>query len=335
MEKYGALKGLIAGTTSIVGLAGVSSSCFASLARAVDTSQAGLNQDKVQTSALFPPSSPSTVCANFASGKTDAFLVHDGEGIDPKALAEFATLGSITTPAGCLYAPQTAITHGTAFTATEFTKMANAGMKLIWSPHSNVSLYGATADLPTALGLGVSVAIAPDWSMGGSENLLEELRFATAWDQAHWKHMLSNKDLVTMATSRGAKALALDAKLGTLSVGRLADLAVFVGDRAHPYDAILAARPKNVRLVMVGGTVLYGDPTLVGAAPAQPGCETIDICGTPKFLCVATTSTANKLNQSFAQIKAALDQAMTDADAQTPGDGFQFAPLAPLVICAK
>ncbi|HEX4420871.1 MAG TPA: amidohydrolase family protein [Kofleriaceae bacterium] len=334
-EKWGELKGLIAGTTSIVGLAGISSTCFGSLARSVDTAQAGLGQDKVQTSALFPPSSPSTVCTNFASGKTDAFLVHVGEGTDAKALAEFAKLGSSTTPAGCLYAPQTAITHGTAFTSAEFTTMAQAGMKLIWSPHSNVSLYGQTADIPTALTAGVTVAIAPDWSMGGSPNLLDELRFAAAWDHAHWGDRLTAKDLVVMATVHGAQAVALDAKLGTLAAGQLADLAVFAGDRTRPYDAIVAARPERVRLVVVGGTVLYGDATLAAAAPVAPGCEAIDICGAAKFLCVATTSTANKFDQTYAQIKAALTQGMIDADAQTPGDGYTFAPLTPIVTCPK
>jgi 5-methylthioadenosine/S-adenosylhomocysteine deaminase len=332
-DKWGELKGLIAGTTSIVGLAGVSSSCFSSLARSVDTAQSSLGQDKVQTSALFPPSSPSTVCDNFASGKTDAFLVHVGEGTNAKALAELTKLGTITTPAGCLYAAQTAITHGTAFTATEFAMMAQAGIKLIWSPHSNVSLYGQTADIPAALAAGVTVAIAPDWSMGGSQNLLDELRFAAAWDHAHWNDRLTAKDLVVMATLHGAQALALDGKLGKLEVGHLADLAVFAGDRAHPYDAIVAARPRQVRLSVVNGVVLYGDSSLQAAGPALPGCETVDICGAAKFLCVATTSAANKLDQTYAQIKAALGQAMIDVDAQTPGDGYAFAPLTPIVTC--
>lgn len=332
-DKWGELKGLVAGTTSIVGLAGVSSSCFSSLARSVDTSQNGLGQDKVQTSALFPPSSPSTVCQNFASGKTDAYLVHVGEGTDAKALAEFAKLGSLTTPANCLYAPQTAITHGMAFTSAEFTTMAQAGMKLIWSPRSNVSLYGQTANIPAALDAGVTIAIAPDWSMGGSQNLLDELRFADGWDNQHWSDRLSAKDLVVMATLHAAQALALDGKLGKLEAGHLADLSVFTGDRAHPYDAILAARPRHVRLVVVDGVVLYGDTTLAAAAPARPGCETLDICGATKFLCVATTATANKLDQTYAQIKGALTQAMLDADAQTPGDGYTFAPLTPLATC--
>jgi 5-methylthioadenosine/S-adenosylhomocysteine deaminase len=332
VDKWGELKGLIAGTTSIVGLPGTTASCFSSLARSVDSAQNGLGQDKVQTSALFPPSSPSTVCQNFASGKTDAYLVHVGEGLDAKAVAEFAKLGTVTTPAGCLYAPQTAITHATSFTATEFAVMAQANMKLIWSPHSNVSLYGQTTDIPAALDAGVNIAIAPDWSMGGSQNMLEELRFADAWDNAHWNDRLSAKDLVVMGTLQGSRALALDAKLGKLEVGHLADLAVFAGDVTAPYDAIVAARPKNVRLVIVDGIPLYGDGALQAAGPAQPGCETIDICGASKFLCVATTATTSKLDQTYAQIHAALGQALTDADAVSP-DGYNFAPVAPLVRC--
>ena len=104
-------------------------------------------------------------------------------------------------------------------------------------------------------------------------------------------------------------------------------------DRGHPYDAILAARPQQVRLVVVDGVVSYGDTMLQAAGPAQPGCELIDICGTSKFACVATTATANKLDQTYAQIKGALGQAMLDADAQTPADGYTFAPLPPIVTC--
>ncbi|MGE5187364.1 MAG: amidohydrolase family protein [Acidobacteriota bacterium] len=333
VDKFGELKGLVAGTTSIVGLAGTTSACFSSLARSIDASENGLGQDKIQTSALFPPSSPSTVCQNFASGKTDAYLIHVGEGTDAAALGEYDQLGTITTPPGCLYAPQTAITHGTAFTATQFMAMAQAGMKLVWSPRSNVSLYGTTTDIPSALDAGLTIAIAPDWSMGGSQNLLDELRFADDWDNSHWSDRLNARDLVTMATSNAARVLALDGKLGSLQAGHLADVAVFAGDRTKPYDAIVAARPADVRLVMVGGNVLYGDLVLQAAGPVAPGCEPIDICGAQKFVCVATPATTDKLDQTYAQIVAALAQGLSDGDAQTPGDGYSFSPLTPLVKC--
>jgi hypothetical protein len=333
-DKWGELKGLVAGTTSIVGLAGTSAPCFASIARSIDTPHGGLVIDKVQTSALFPPSNPDGVTQNFALNKTDAFLVHAGEGINAKALAEYAKLGTLTTTPGGLYAPQTAITHGTAFTATEFAQMGQAGMKLIWSPRSNVSLYGQTTDIPAALAAGVIVAIAPDWSMGGSANLLDELRFAAGWDAAHWSGQLTARDLVIMATSHAAQALGLDHTLGRLEVGALADLAVFAGDPAHPYDAVLAARPREVRLVMVDGVVRYGDAALAAVGPATPACEALDVCGAPKFLCAATADAANKLDQTSTQIGDALGQALLAADALTPMDGFNFAPLTPLFKCA-
>ena len=84
---------------------------------------------------------------------------------------------------------------------------------------------------------------------------------------------------------------------------------------------------------MIGGVVLYGDAAFAAAGPAIPGCETIDICGTPKFLCAATANTASKLDETYAQIQSVLSQALIDADAQTTSDGYNFAPLTPLVTC--
>jgi cytosine/adenosine deaminase-related metal-dependent hydrolase len=333
MDKWGELKGLVSGTTSIVGLPGTSAACFGSLARSVDVAQNGLGQDKVQTSATFPPANPDGTCANFASGTTDAFLVHVGEGTDAKALAELTKLGTVTTTQSCLYAKQTTVTHGVAFGPAEFQLMANAGMRLTWSPHSNVSLYDATANIPAALAAGVEVALAPDWSMGGSQNMLEELRFAHDWDKGHFGGMLTTKDLLRMSTVTPAKVLGLSTFVGSLAPGMLADIAVFAGDRHAPYDAIVNARPTEVRLVMVGGVPLYGDAALVAAGPAAPGCEVIDLCKASKFVCVATTTTTSKLDQTLANIKTALETALADADAQTPADGFTFAPLAPLYNC--
>ena len=334
MDKWGELKGLVAGTTSIVGLPGTSSACFGSLARSIDVTQNGLGTDKIQTSAIFPPSKAAAdgVCANLASGATDAYLIHVGEGTGGVASTEFAKLGTASTTPGCLYAPQTAITHGTVFGVNEFKTMGEKGMKLIWSPRSNVSLYQATTNVPTALDQNVTVALAPDWSMGGSQNMLDELRFAKSWSDGNWNGRLTTKDLVTMSTANGAKALGLVAKIGRIKEGLVADLAVFRGNRAAPYDAIVAATPRDVRLVMVGGVVLYGDTALQPAA-ASPSCEALDVCGNAKFVCVALPQTTDKLDQTYAAIKASLEKALTDADAQTASDGWNFAPLAPLVKC--
>jgi 5-methylthioadenosine/S-adenosylhomocysteine deaminase len=207
-------------------------------------------------------------------------------------------------------------------------------MSLTWSPASNVALYGATANIPAALDAGVTVALAPDWSMGGSQNLLDEMRFADAWDNAHFSDRLKAKDLVLMTTTNAAAVVGLGDRLGQIKKGYIADLFVVSGDVALPYDAILAATPKEVKLVMIGGQVLYGDPALQSSLPAAtPACETIDVCGVSKFACVATSTASDKLDQTFAQIKSALEQALLDADQQTLADGYTFAPLAPLYKC--
>jgi cytosine/adenosine deaminase-related metal-dependent hydrolase len=337
MDKWGELKGVIAGTTSIVGLAGTTSACFSSLARTIDAAQNGLGQDKIQTSALFPPSRAAAdgVCANVSAGKTDAYLIHVGEGTDAQALAELARLGTVSTVASCLYAPQTAITHGTAFGPNEFAVMANAGMKLTWSPASNVALYGTTTNIPAAVRAGVKITLAPDWSMGGSQNLLDELRFADAWDNTHFGDVLDARELVRMATSNAAEALGLASLIGSLEAGKLADLFVATPSDVDPYRSIVAARPKDVRMTMAGGRILYGEPALSRAVAPSPACETLDVCGSPKLACVAEASPNAKLDQSVTQIKSALEAALVDVDRLTPGDGYSFAPLAPLVNCAK
>jgi 5-methylthioadenosine/S-adenosylhomocysteine deaminase len=339
--KYGELKGLVAGTTSMLGAATPSDrGCYASLVRTIDQSPNDLPDDKVQVATLFPNTAAADgVCANFADGDTDAWVVHIAEGVDGTALEEFAEVGTVTTVDGCLYSPKTTIIHGTALGNTELTTMAGLGMSLVWSPRSNVFLYGGgtdltqTTDVPLALTKGINVAMGPDWSLGGSQNMLDELRFANQVDDAEWGDILDAKALVEMATVNGAQALGITQYVGTIEEGKRADLLVIGGNAAAPYDAVLAAHPLDVRLVLVDGVALYGDPALQPLAPAAPGCETVDV-GADKFLCVAEAggTAENKLGQTYADIVAELEQALVDYDALDITE-WNFAPLTPLVRC--
>lgn len=341
MDKYGEMKGLVAGTTSIAGAANPGDkTCYGSLARTIDQKPNDLSADKVQMSTLFPPSTGDTVCDNIAADKTDAFVVHCGEGIDATALAEFEKLGTVTTTAECLYAPETAIVHGTAFGEKELQIMADRGMSLIWSPQSNVFLYGGgtdytkTTDVKLALSLGINVALAPDWSLGGSQNLLDELRFARTVDKEAFGGVIETKTLIEMVTTNAAKALGLSSVIGSLEVGKKADVTVIAGDVTTPYEAILAATPREVRLVLVGGVPLYGDSALSALGPAAPGCEALDICGEQKFACVAEQggTATNKLSQTWAEIATTLETELAGYDAMNLSE-WDFAPLAPLVKC--
>jgi hypothetical protein len=345
MDKYGELKGLVAGTTAIVGAANPANrACFGSLARTIDQSANGLGTDHVQVATLFPSgTSADAVCTNLASGATDAYLVHIAEGVDTTAHAEFAKLQTETTPPACLFAEQTTIVHGTALVDADFATMAADGMSLTWSPRSNVFLYGGGVDLtkttnvPLALAHGLNVSIAPDWSIGGSQNLLDELRFAHAVDVAQWGHSLSSQALFEMVTKNPARALGLSASIGSLAVGLRADIAVISGDTTQPYDALLAATAREVRLVLVDGVPLYGDAALQPVAPIPAGasaCEPVDVCCGAKFVCVSRPSAApaDKLDQTYATIQSSLAKAFGDYDALALSP-YTFSPLTPLVRC--
>ena len=340
MNKYGEMKGLVAGTTSIQGSpGGGAGACYGSLARSLDISANDLPQDKMQTATIFPSTTAADgVCANFNDGDTTAYVVHVGEGVNPKAEMEFGKLGTISTVDQCLYDSRTTIVHGTALTDADFATMGAHGMNLVWSPQSNVFLYGTNTDLskttniPQALSHGINVSIGPDWSIGGSQNILDELRFADKVDNAQFGNIFDAKALWEMVTSHPAQAMGLSAFIGSIEVGKRADLAVFLGDTSAPYDAILAATPREVTAVFVDGRLLYGDAALQPAGPANATCEALDVCCRSKVACVAETGGASKLDQTFAQFSMAISDGLSayDALAITQWD---FAPIAPLVKC--
>lgn len=350
MLKYGELKGLVAGTTAIVGSANPANKiCYRGLTRTIDQSANGLCgadpsqscPDGIQANTLFPTNaSADAICDNLMDMSTEAYVVHVGEGVDQKSRDELQDLYEAGSTDGCLHDPRTVVVHGTAFEEAELDVMATAGMGLSWSPRSNVFLYGSgvdftkTTNVPLALDKGITIALSPDWSLGGSANLLEELRFADVLDDAAWGDVLSHQKLVEMVTSEPAKLLALGDRIGRLAPGMIADVTVVGGQFDAPYTSVIAATPREVRMVFVGGVLLYGDDQLEPIAPSTPGCELIDICGRAKVICVAREGgdASNKFGQTFAEITAALEQGLLDYDAMNLTE-WNFAPLTPIARC--
>jgi len=340
--KYGETKALIAGTTSVFGSAlTANKGCYGSIARTIDQSPNGLPDDKIQAATLFPQtSSADGVCTNFGDGDTTAYLIHIAEGVDQTARDEFDDLNTITTTDGCLLAPQTTIVHGAALLDAQLTTMAAEGMSLSWSPRSNIFLYGAgtdmtkTTDIPLALSKGITVALSPDWSLGGSVNLLDEMRYANQVDDAVFGDILDAQKLFEMVTVDAAQVLALEDTIGSLVVGQRADVSVFLPVVADPYEAILAAGPRDVTLVFVDGRLLYGDADLVSSVAADAVPETLDVCCREKFLAIGVTGRdpADKLEQTYAEFEGILQTAMVDFDELDISE-WNFAPIAPLVKC--
>ena len=240
--------------------------------------------------------------------------MHVAEGApgDIESAVEFRALKGIG-----LLGPHTAIIHGLALGSEEFGEMAEKGTALIWSPRSNMELYGFTADVAAAVQQKVTMALAPDWSPTGSTNSLAELRYAKELSHEKLGDLFSDKDLFEMSTSIPARIAHIDDKVGSLKEGLYADLLVLAGDKTQPYMAVTHAKPEDVHLVLVGGVPIYGSEKLMEAFKIKE--EQLDVCGAKMYL-----------------NSAALTSSFGDVIERLNNDLKNFAlELGPIVECTK
>jgi 5-methylthioadenosine/S-adenosylhomocysteine deaminase len=293
-EEFAEVRAIIGGTTSFSGMFGRRSQtrpipeCLSGLVRKLDL-RSGFFSDKEAPERVrnvlgltprdLSEATDQEVGKSLAHGDLDLLLIHVAEGVssDPESSEEFGLLKQ----RGFL-GPKTAIIHGVALGKKEFREMHTAGTALIWSPRSNMDLYGKTADVATAFREGVSIALAPDWAPTGSNNMLEELRYASDVDRTLLEGLFSDRQLFEMATSIPARIASIDDKAGSLEVGLYADLFLVRGDSKAPFRSLLRSRPQDIDLVLVGGVPAYGNRELMGKfkTPLEP----LTVCGSSKAL---------------------------------------------------
>ncbi|RKH54454.1 amidohydrolase [Corallococcus sp. AB050B] len=292
------LRQVMAGTTSIAGAGGQPG-----LLRNLDTGgSAGIaNQEGLAEpyadSDTFPlgDSTGTTLTegcsyASFPSSatitsRTSAYLPHIAEGIAATALNEFRCLSTGT---GNVLFPRSAVIHGVGLTAREISEMAAHGTGLVWSPRTNVSLYGDTAMVTAFKRLGVPISLGTDWIRSGSMNLLRELRCADHLNTTRYARTFTDEDLWRMVTGNAADAVDIYERVGRIAPGRMADLAIFrLGTNAgSPFRAVIAADPQDVVLTVRGGKPLYGDQALVDGLKGADSCDALEVCGTQKAACL-------------------------------------------------
>ena len=159
--------------------------------------------------------------------------------------------------------------HAAGLLPQDFTVLHEHGGSMVWSPLSNLLLYGDTARVDAARAAKVPIGLGSDWSPSGSKNLLGELKVAWLWSHHVLHDLFSPRDLVAMVTRDAAAILKWQSALGTLEPGKHADLCVIDGVDGDPYEALIHARETQIRLVMIEGVPRYGVPDLMHALHAD------------------------------------------------------------------
>lgn len=192
--------------------------------------------------------------------RQSCFLLHLSEGTDAKARSHFEALHL----ADGRWAITDALAgiHCAALEPEDFGVLAQLGGAAVWSPLSNLLLYGKTANVKAARKEGVRLGLGSDWSPSGSKNLLGELKVARLVSE-ELDDLFTDRDLVSLATRNAAAILKWDKVLGSLEAGKRADLLVIDGKTGDPYAALIKAKETAIRLVLINGVPRYGLPGLM------------------------------------------------------------------------
>ena len=154
--------------------------------------------------------------------------------------------------------------HSTALTDEDFQVFAQDEHQcsIVWSPLSNLLLYGGTTKVKAAKAAGVPIALGSDWGPSGTKNLLGELK--VAWLVSEEQNgLFTDFELCEMVTTTPAKILGWDHLLGSIEAGKLADLIVIDDTTKEPFRQLIEARETSLTFVVIGGVPRLGQKRMM------------------------------------------------------------------------
>jgi 5-methylthioadenosine/S-adenosylhomocysteine deaminase len=151
--------------------------------------------------------------------------------------------------------------------------IAKQHAKISHNPESNLKLAAGVAPVPSCLDSGITVGLGTDGCASNNDlDLFQEMDTAAKLHKvvSHDPTVMDAKSAIVMATIAGAKAIGLGDKVGSIEVGKQADLIIIDTDKPHltplyhPASHIVyAALGSDVRDVLVGGEFLVRNRKLL------------------------------------------------------------------------
>jgi len=146
---------------------------------------------------------------------------------------------------------RTLLAHCVWLNDDEIARVADTGTSIAHCPISNAKLASGVARVPEMLAAGVTVGLGTDGPVcNNSLNMFEEMKFASLIQKAtHLDATAMPADqILRMATINGARALGLDREIGSLEVGKKADLLLL---------DVMKANMTPVSVNEAGGSLLW------------------------------------------------------------------------------
>ena len=165
--------------------------------------------------------------------------------------------------------------HAVHLDDASIAKMAATGTSAAHCPSSNARLGSGIARARDMRDAGIAVGLGVDGAASNESGALwEELRHALLLARAKGgPRAMTVRDAVDMATMGGARVLGRQDEIGSLEVGKLADVAVWRLDTlphvdiADPVAALVLGGQPPLELLLVNGSPVVEQDQLVGIDP--------------------------------------------------------------------
>lgn len=168
--------------------------------------------------------------------------------------------------------PRAVLAHGVQLRTSEMRRLANAGTRIVHCPSANLKLASGIARVVEMRRAGIVVGLGADGApcnnrMDPWTELREAALLAKVRD--HDAASLAASSALELATIDGARVLGLDDEIGSIEVGKRADVIVVRIDRLHTEPGgdvlgrlVYACTPSDVQHVIIDGRVVVQDGTL-------------------------------------------------------------------------
>jgi 5-methylthioadenosine/S-adenosylhomocysteine deaminase len=160
--------------------------------------------------------------------------------------------------------PDVSMAHGVWLEDDELDRIARSGATIVHNPASNLKLGSGVARVREMWNRGVNVAVATDGPCSSDNfNMFEALRLAGLLhtsNQVDYRDWPSARRVFRMATRDAARAVRMEEEIGSLEVGKRADLVTLTRDSVHwaarnePYvQLVYSENGTSIDRVFVGG----------------------------------------------------------------------------------
>jgi 5-methylthioadenosine/S-adenosylhomocysteine deaminase len=158
------------------------------------------------------------------------------------------------------------VAHGVALTERDISVMKHRDVKISHNPISNLKLASGISPISKILEKGLTVSLGTDSPCSNNTaDMFEVMKTTALIHKGISKNptLLPAKEVLEMATVKGAKALCWEKEIGSIEVGKKADLAIIDFNKPHfcplyneASHLVYAAKSSDVETVVVNGKII-------------------------------------------------------------------------------